>query len=383
MTLQLHGMASLSEMVGDLLIFRNLAPVDRRLPCFDDAWAEMGFASPRRPRKLEPAYARAAIWFLRRARALDRPGTPLRELLFIGDTALSDGQAFHNLARESGWSAWAFIGTEKTDEPLRLRPATGGVTLANRWQALSSWLGQIIAAGARVDEHTALLIDVDKTALAARGRNNRAIDKARLAALRQTAAAVLGPDFDVEKLQAVHHLLDQPRFHPLTGDNQDYLAYITLFVTAGVVTEQALLARVADGRLQQFADFLTWVDALPLPAGPLPAVHEAVRAAVRAGDPTPFKRFRRQEFRATLRRMGSLPEDVPLSRRLQEEICLTQEVREVALWARQRGALVMALSDKPDEAVLPDETAATDGLLPLHRVATHAVGESIAHLLPG
>ncbi len=383
MTIQLYGTASLSEMVGDLLIFRNLAPVDRRLPAFDAVWAEMGFTSSRRPRKLEPAYARAATWFLRRARALDKAGTPLRELLFIGDTALSDGQAFRNLAQASDWPAWAFIGAEKTGEPLQLQRQADGISLANRWEALSLWLENIMEEGARIDEHTALLIDVDKTALAARGRNNQAIDKARLVALRQTAAVVLGADFDGEKLQAVHHLLDQPRFHPLTGDNQDYLAYITLFVTAGVITEQALLARVADGKLQQFDDFLAWVDAIPRLAGNLSAVHDAVRVAVQAGDPTPFKTFRRQEFRATLQRMGSLSEDAPLERRLREEICLTQEVREVALWARQRGVLVMALSDKPDEAVLPDEVASAEGLLPLHRTTTHVVGASIALRLPG
>ncbi len=382
MSVQVHGLASLAELFGDLVIYRNLEPVDRRLPSFREAWREMGLDSPRRPRKVELAYAKAAIWFLQQARMLERPGVALQELLFIGDTLLSDGNAFRNLAGEAGWLAWAFIGAEKIAEQPRLTAHPDNIVTANRWMLLPTWLAQVLADGARCDEQSVLLIDVDKTALAARGRNNQAIDRAREEALFQTAEAVLGFDFPRELFLEAYRELNQSRYHTFTGDNQDYLAHICLSVAAGVVTLPELQAALAQGVLRTFPDFLRWVETRPLPPGGFVSMQEEVHAAVVAGDPTPFKGFRRQEFRATVARMGHLPLDRPLSERLQQEICLTQEVRDVARWARQRGCLVMALSDKPDEAVLPDAAAASVGLLPLHRTLTHAVGKSVDLLLP-
>ncbi|HIC88941.1 MAG TPA: hypothetical protein EYP04_06025 [Anaerolineae bacterium] len=102
---------------------------------------------------------------------------------------------------------------------------------------------------------------------------------------------------------------------------------------------------------------------------------------MRQGDPTPFKQFRRQEYRATVSRMGHLPDHISLTERLAEEICLTKEVLDVALWLLLRGALVVSLSDKPDESTVPSPEMAAAGWLPLHRVETHVVGEAIAEKL--
>jgi hypothetical protein len=119
-----------------------------------------------------------------------------------------------------------------------------------------------------------------------------------------------------------------------------------------------------------------------LPSQVLRELHDDIYRRVKAGDPTPFKAFRRREYLETTAKMGNLPDNVPLARRLLEEICLTQEVIEVGRWFRSRGCLVMALSDKPDEATMPTSESAALGHLPLHRTATHVVGQSIAHLLP-
>ena len=65
----------------------------------------MGLAGPRVPRKHEPDYASASGGVVQRAGALEMPGLPVRELLFVGDTAMSDGGAFRNLANAGGWPA--------------------------------------------------------------------------------------------------------------------------------------------------------------------------------------------------------------------------------------------------------------------------------------
>jgi hypothetical protein len=37
---------SLYDFIGDLVVFRNLSPVDPQIPGYERAWAEMGMAGP-------------------------------------------------------------------------------------------------------------------------------------------------------------------------------------------------------------------------------------------------------------------------------------------------------------------------------------------------
>ena len=141
-----------------------------------------------------------------------------------------------------------------------------------------------------------------------------------------------------------------------------------------------LLVQLRDGRMASFRQFIDQADG-PIahaPAG-VQHIHSEVYVLVQAGDPTPFKAFRRNEYVCTAARFGWLsPTDAPLERMLAEQVCITQEVREVALWLRRRGCLVMTMSDKPDEATLPTPELAAQGYQPLHRLQTTAVGKSIA-----
>ncbi|MGZ3741629.1 MAG: hypothetical protein ACXVB9_19795, partial [Bdellovibrionota bacterium] len=107
----------------------------------------------------------------------------------------------------------------------------------------------------------------------------------------------------------------------------------------------------------------------------LAQIHREIYQNFQAGDPTPFKTFRRNEYFSTTRRFGCLDEAAPVERLLSEEIVITQEVRQMALEWRKRGALLFGLSDKPDEASLPTPALEQQGHLPLHRTVTHIVGE--------
>ncbi len=53
---------------------------------------------------------------------------------------------------------------------------------------------------------------------------------------------------------------------------------------------------------------------------------------------------------------------------------ITREVAEAALELQARGALLMGLSDKPDEASFPPAGLAQRGYLPLHHVRMKVVG---------
>jgi len=375
--------SSLYEVIGDLAVFRNLSPVDPQIPGYDQAWAEMGMPGPERPRKQDPAFAQVLAWFLRRGRSLDGVRTELAELVYLGDTALADGNAFRNVRAAGGWRGWAFIGAER-DETLAV-DIKDGIFSANRWTALAEFADWMLAEGAALDARTAVIVDIDKTALGARGRNDTAIDRARVAAIEATVADALGAAFDQAAFRRAYTALIPPKYHPFTTDNQDYVAYLCLMISAGYIALEELLRQVESGELARFNDFIAQVDARQdeLPSAGLRALHGDIYARVRAGDATPFKAFRRREYIETVGRMGCLPADVPLARRLVEEICLTREVFDFAHWLRRRGCLLIAVSDKPDEASLPTPALVAQGYLPLHRTKTHLVGQSIAELLPG
>jgi hypothetical protein len=111
-------------------------------------------------------------------------------------------------------------------------------------------------------------------------------------------------------------------------------------------------------------------EAVGWPSSAVYGFHQSFAELADAGDPTPFKSFRRREFAETVALMGHMPDDTPAEVLLQEEIVITGEVWEALAGWRARGALLFGLSDKPDEAALP-----ADGSMPLHRIRTHIVGE--------
>jgi hypothetical protein len=183
---------------------------------------------------------------LRHARRLDLPGTELKRLVYIGDTKLNDGTAFRNLCTAGPWQGWAFIGRDDVQAPLQFE-AGDGLYVANRWSALTDFVSFLEEQRFVVDEATAVVIDVDKTAVGARGRNDEVIDEARVEAVERTVASLLGSDFDKVAFRTAYDHLNQPAYHTFTADNQDYLAYICLMLGAGLVRFAALLDEIEAG----------------------------------------------------------------------------------------------------------------------------------------
>ncbi|MDY7077823.1 MAG: hypothetical protein SXV54_12955, partial [Chloroflexota bacterium] len=218
-------------------------------------------------------------------------------------------------------------------------------------------------------------VDLDKTALGARGRNDQVINRARVEAVRRTVGDLLGDDFDLGGFQTAYDRFNQTEFHPFTADNQDYLAYVCLILGSGLYALEPLVDEVRAGRLTTFEQFIAGVDdrAIELSTD-LRRIHGSVYDLVQQGDPTPFKAFRYNEYQTTVERMGCLDDDAPVPELLEQEIVITQEVREVALAWRERGALLFGLSDKPDEASIPADDLAAQGYRAIHQVETHAVG---------
>jgi hypothetical protein len=376
------GRAKLSDYFGDLVVYRNLEPLDRRIQGRRAASYKMEIPADVIPRKQDRDYAKAAVWIARQAaQKVRRPGAQLDEILFIGDTLYNDGHAFANMVEVSEWAGSCFIGGEKLNDAPIAEIGDGHVYSANRWAALSDWMKWALEQGLHVDQRTVVIVDIDKTALGAKGRNDQVINEARLEGIYRTMNAVLGDNFDRATFESDYNELNRSRYHFLTEDNQDYLAYICMALNAGLFDHAEILREIENGSVDNFEQFIRLVNSRMMFGGVggenLRQAHEAVSASVLNGDPTPFKRFRREEFITTVERMGTMPDNTPVAELLNGEITLTNEVCEVTEWLLGRGCLLLCMSDKPDEASRPDAHYSAD-LPPVHQAETHRVGTSIA-----
>jgi hypothetical protein len=374
-----YGRTSVNEFLGDRIVYRNLDPYDRSLPRMAQIRQQVGLPAGSTPRKNELDYARVIVHLLQQCLRQDNPGARIERLVFVGDTRLLDGTAYANLCQAGGWPGLAFIGSEDQQPAgFKLAEADGGhsLYLSNRWTGLRDFDRYCSAHNLPIGPGAAVVIDLDKTTVGARGRNGQVIDQARMEAVETTVADLLGAAFDPVAFRAVYDPLNQPEFHPFTADNQDYLAYICLILGSGLFSYTGLVEEVKSGHLASFGQFISLVESRK---GELPSqlaqIHQDIYRNFQAGDPTPFKTFRRAEYLTTTRRFGCLDDSAPVERMLLEEIVITQEVRQLALEWRSRGALLFGLSDKPDEASLPTPELEQQGHLPLHRTLTHVVGE--------
>jgi hypothetical protein len=368
-----YGRAALCDFLGERIIYRGLNVMDERLPGLEVIRAMLGLTNGALPRKTSLEYAQIVVHLLNEARRLDGKKEALQRVVYIGDTLMNDGMAFRNICQMGGWQGAALI-TSEDQKPTRLEAQIDERAMVfqnNHWLNLRIFATLLEVKGMVIDEGTAVLIDVDKTALGARGRNDASIDQARLSAAKATLHEILDHNFNQDEFQTAYNLLNRPVFHPFTADNQDYLVYICMILSCGLLELGEIQAAAQTNKLTTFDEFLEQVErrsaALP---DRVRAVHREVYALVKTGDSTPFKQFRQAEYLATVAAMGQLAEDASIEEMLASEILVTREVQEFALLCADSGALVFGLSDKPDEATKLNSPSSR----PLHQVQTHVVG---------
>jgi hypothetical protein len=372
--MQKMGRAALHDLVGDFILFRSLEPLDPRLRGLAELYQNLQLQKNYIPRKREPEYGLVVSEILKNAHNLIQPDSVLDTLLYIGDTPGSDLQAFRNICQAGNWAGIAFIGKD-VPQPgqIVIRKSGNRIEIqAESWFTLKQLFQILDEEEFMVGENTVVLIDIDKTILGARGRNDHLINQARIEAVRNTLATALGKKFVREEFETSYQEFNQNKYHFFTADNQDVLAYICLIVGSDLITRKTLIEGLKE-EFEGFDIFLNWVEEHRSRLNDdLRDLHDRFFQRVRTGDPTPFKEFRREEFRQTVQRMGTADLSLPASELLNAEIVITGEVYYAARQLAEQGAVLFGLSDKPDEATLPEVDH--PGQLPLHRIQTHVIG---------
>ncbi len=341
--------ATIADLTADRVFYRDLEPCDPQLPRLRDLARALGIPGDQPPRKREPAYAHAALAIAQAAQA-QRDGSALSALVVIGDTA-NDRLLAEFTRTHCNFPAYAFIGADRPMAPEELA-WEGDTAIATRWALLHLWATELARRG--IDwATTALLIDIDKTLLGPRGRSDGAIDDARAEGALAVAAEICGPDLPIAAFRRIYADLCHLDWHGFTLDNQDYVTATALLASTGTIDLEDLRMRVAAPEPFTFAELLADTAERTLPA--LAPLHAELSRLVAIGDPTPFKAFRRAEFRATLERMAD------------GRLTIGAELLALGHALAERGALIMAASDKPAESALPTPEQAAAGMLPLHR----------------
>ncbi len=375
--MQSYTLTTLSEFLGDFIVYRKLEPMDARLPRLREFHEALHLGRDELPRRKDPAYARVIVHLLQLAHAVTPASGSLTHFFYVGESGATNEALFARLQAASGWPGAAFLAEENSAPPHIERIEVGESLLvrANRWNALSEFEAYCekrklpFAAGA------VALFALEGAALGARGRNDRLIERIQAEATRRILEDVLGPVFDPADFKAAYARLSRGDPLPFTAGDPDGRAYVALLVAGGFCTLDDLKRAVAQGRFQSLEELMEAADqgARTL-SSDLRALHAEIYDRVKRNDPTPFKAFRQREYEATVARMGSLVGRPSVPWLLNEELVITEEVRQAALRWREAGALLFGLSDRPDEAALPTAALAAQGYPPLHRASAHTVG---------
>lgn len=369
---------SLHAIFDDWVVYRNLEPLDPSIAGLRACWREIGLDRYYIPRKAKDEdYVRVILHFMERMREARRQPT-LQRLLYLGNRRVRDRHTIQHFMRHVSRPFVAFLCEEDLDETGQMTEQ-GNTLLANRWRMIADLVALLQDKSFPLDARTAIVVDMDKTIIGARGRNDRPLNRARIEGVRLTVRDLLGERFEEPRFQAVYGEMNQPRYHFFTEDNQDYVTYASLMASALVYPINDLIEDLAFGKLTSFAQFVavTGERVARMSLTGLAQVHQEVASNLAAGDPTVFKSFRSKQFESTVARILSQPDDADECTILAEEITITREVYDLLMLARDRGALLLLISDRPDESLLPSAELTQQGHRPIHYLPMRVVGQAL------
>ena len=118
--MKLYGVSTVSEILGDNVVYRNLQPMTPQIPPLAQVAKQVGLPAGLVPRKTSKEYARVIANMLGVARAIEAPDAEIKQVIFIGDTKMNDATAYMNVCQAGGWPGLAFIASEDLKLASRL-----------------------------------------------------------------------------------------------------------------------------------------------------------------------------------------------------------------------------------------------------------------------
>jgi len=330
---------SVRDLFGDFVVLRDLEPRFGTLRGLNAVRNDLGIPDGVTPRKNEPDYARVVVTLLNQLAGTARGAT-----LYVGDTVLSDGNVVRNLAELCSEPVLGFICNPREFGPSG-EFALGSLIFSDSWERLWKLPAAMLASGCALGSIAAGLFDLDHTVYAAKGRDAAPLRLARVEAVRNLLLEALGEArLDLNRMEYMYSRFDHDDYHPYTGDNQDYVVFLTLVACLGLLSPEEMSNRLFQGgmTLGSLIEEVRTTIQRRRSVEDLGAVWEIVQEIyynTRSGDQTPFKRFRLEEYLCTRRRMVT---DTPDGR-----ITLTREVADLIHFLRARNVPVLAVSDRP------------------------------------
>ncbi len=323
----------LNTVFKDYIVLRELNPIRKDLPQFKETKKALNLNVL--PRKKDVLYAKVLGYIFKSV-------GNFKKILYLGDTLMSDGSVIRNFVKNGEFKTYGIITRESGDRKME---AGDAFIFSTRWDSLMKAIKKAEEMGVSLDENTVLVVDIDKTAIGARGRNDKAIDKARMDAILQITGDIFG-SIDEEKFFKIYNRVNTKDLFRITGDNQDIISAVSILIYSGAADFNMFES------VNNAADFLETARTR-VKINRLKEITEKVYTNVKNHNPTAFPLFRKTEFLKTIDRMDFLKDESMPEKLLSEEILITGEVFNAALYAKERGALVFGVSDKPALSTMP------------------------------
>jgi hypothetical protein len=213
-----------------------------------------------------------------------------------------------------------------------------------------------------VDKYTIFIVDIDKTIIGAKGRNDLSITKARFDAIKEIANEIIG-NYDEKKFFEIYQKLNEKKYHSFTEDNQDIVTLLTILFYLDLYPFSKFLDEFEKGIHIDKLTFLKTILKKTRKSSKFIELLKNCILRIENYDQTPFIEFRYKEFEKTIKRMDFLNDETPQDILLEEEIMITREVYEIICKAKDRDAKVLGLSDKPEASSFPQKGVS---LPPIH-----------------
>ncbi len=333
MSEKLYKRGRLSDFFENNIVFRELEPVNKNLPGFSTLRGKLGLSVL--PRKKDKEYVKVLSEMFRATGNFSK-------IIYIGDTLMSDLSVINNFAESGLFKTMGIITREGEVDGFE---ENENYIFSGSWANLPNALACIENKFFSVDKRTVVIIDIDKTAIGARGKNEKAIDRARMDAIFMLAKMAF-KDISLGEFLSVYNEVNKREFFSITEDNQDFISILSMLVYGGALSLAGL--RSAQSILSILMRVKTENPVLSEYA-------ETVLQNVKMQNPTAFPQFRKAEFEKTIARMDFMQDKTPVETLLSEEIMITGEVYDTALDLKNRGALVFGVSDKPALSSIPQD----------------------------